>query len=66
MHKSMKRLYRKFFDWLDDDPTHLKGFIILVIVPILLLMFLLDKFGVNISGRGGNPQESYQENLSDY
>ena len=63
----MKKAYNTFLDFLDSggEFSHFKWFLFFLGL-IMFAMFIFEKIGIVIEGRGGNPQESYQEEQYDY
>jgi hypothetical protein len=55
----MKQIYNKFCDFMEKDDSGIKWAIFFVVI-IMLVMFVLDKADMNLDGRGGNPQNTYQ------
>ena len=59
----MKWIYNKICEVFLEDNSEFGYFktMVFFLILIMLVMFILDSFNVNIGGRGGNPYESYQE-----
>lgn len=59
----MKNLLRDLTDF-SNDSLGIKACIVFIIF-LSILIFITSLLGIN-GGRGGNPQESYQEEYKDY